>query len=246
MQQLVVASYNSSAQSARKYALWFLVLPSAAGSLTGFVSVPFTESFSRIALPLLIVWNSLGWLVVSRRLAVKLTGAMSGALAFAMLLWYAAQDVERTYSWIRFLLFFLATAQALILWTLNTDRSLRRLLLAQQVAVWAVLQMSIYFLHLGAGATTASLGLGAMSARLLFWPPLAIVSLLGLAALTSWSRSIVILVFCGLAMFGNGLFDLWGQYNVTWAILLGLSLWLVSAAGLAYYLWLSSRTPRPD
>jgi hypothetical protein len=194
--------------------------------------VPYRRPFSVIALSLLTVVTALTWLCTRlsfpfRALAVLGTLGCYMPLSAYLCLKSAGHLVP-----LSVYLAVCVCGQCLGLWKLALDRSLAQLFLVQSLAFWFVAQMTLYLDSSGVVFPATGWTGGAMSARLLFWPPLLIVAIGAIGTLSPWRRLYSALVLAGLAQIGNGLIDLWGEVRAPWLEWVSISLWVVFLGGL--------------
>lgn len=217
----------------RKYALLLVGGGCACSLVTGHY-VPFTKSFSVVALPVLYLWNALDWISLPRHLSWRILAAISSFFLFAPILFFTAGRFRASTTEMSALLLLVTFAHSFAFWRLTPDASLRRLFAVKQSAVWFICQMTLYFEAAQFVFPTSGLTWRAMAPRLFFWLPIFMTAVWAVGVMTGWRRFYKVLILIGFGQLGNGFMDLWGMKDGEWPQYVAILLWIVFVVGLVY------------
>ena len=196
--------------------------------------VPYTRPFSVIALSLLGIGNALAWLFVASHLRWRVLGTCVNLLLFLPLALYLGLGWRGHYPALSTFLLAVVLGNFASLWKLAPNSLLRHWFVIQQIAVWYVAQMTLYLDAASVAFPSHGWSGNAVTARLLFWPPLLAGAISAISTVSRWRRLYTVLILAALAQIGNGMVDLWGMLGARWLQYVGMFLWLVFLGGMVY------------
>jgi|SRR6185437_3779362 len=185
----------------------------AAGIVFGLRGNPYGTPFFPVAIPGLVLFNSLQWLAISIRGIWRATGMLGSILAaFGMMLLYAKLDFG-TFAAV----FILALgAQAVLLWLVSSEWAERSIVLVEHVSVAFVVLVGLDLNLRGVAAhLDASPG---TTADFLFWAPLLAVLLWAGGVAFRKDKAAQLVLICVIAQIGMGLLDLGTIWHISWAL----------------------------
>ncbi|HTU33168.1 MAG TPA: hypothetical protein VMF66_05135 [Candidatus Acidoferrum sp.] len=186
---------------------------------------PFGRTFVSTIVPVLIVFNSISWLLLRVRLGWRIVGLLlSASAAIALLLSYS---FWRRIDFAEFAVILIlgATAHlALLLLTSGRDMTVMRIVLASHVGTIFVIFVGLYLLS--AGINFPDL----FANRCLFWFPLTAMVLSMSRSPTGWRNSTRVGFLLALAATGVGLMEIGLDEKIAWMDVSASVVWLAAFA----------------
>lgn len=202
-----------------------------AGFIFGPVRNPFGSGFLRFSVPLVLLLNSVQWFAISLKIRHQITGALCSLLAGIGCAFSYTPAGFPNFTTIIILGLF---AQGATMWFFAADWGEKSIVVTQHLAIGFVVLVGADLKARGIALHLGDVSSG--TAAFLFWSPL--LTALMWASSVIWrehKKETLIVVVCGVAQAGIGLFDLGMSFNVRWGLPCAVVAWF-AALGLAAYL----------